>query len=337
MGVQLTEIVNAEELEIESLFDKTIAVDAFNWIHQFLSTIRQADGKPLMDFKGNTTSHLSGLFYRNMKLMEAGIKPVYVFDGKPPEMKAKERQRRRDIREEAKKEWKKALEEGREEDAKKFSKRFVEVTEEIVEGSKELLKTMGIPVVQAKSEGEALASIMTSNGDAFATATQDYDSLLFGCPKVIRNLSITGKKKRGKDYIIIKPEMIELNNVLKSLNINQDQLICIAILVGTDYNQGGVKGFGPKKALEHVKGKTPKEIFSEIKWEADAEWEDIFEFFKNPPVGEYNIKEEEFDKEKIRKILVNDHDFSEDRINNSIDRLEENKKAGQKSLQKWFK
>ena len=223
MGVQLGELVESKEIEIERLFDKSIAIDAFNWLYQFLTIIRQKDGQPLQDSKGRITSHLSGLFYRSLKLMEANVKPVYVFDGPPPAFKKETTEQRKDIREEAKREWKEALERKDFEEARKQAQRSATVTEEIIKDSKELLDAMGIPVIQASSEGEALCSAMVKNKDVYAAATQDYDSLLFGCPRLLRNLSITGKRKRGDSYIIVNPEIIELQDFLEKLEITKDQ------------------------------------------------------------------------------------------------------------------
>src|SRR3989344_4188494 len=221
MGIQLTDIIESEEMSLDSLLDKKIAVDAYNWLYQFLSIIRQPDGEPLKDFKGNITSHLSGLFYRTLKLMEAGIKPVYVFDGKPTELKKETNEKRHDVREEAREEWKKALDREDYEAAKKYAQRSSTVTRDMIEESKRLLDAMGVPWVQAPNEGVALCSLMCSKGDAYTTASQDYDTLLFGTPRLIRNLSMSGKRKRGKEYVTVNPEMINLKNVLDKLGISR--------------------------------------------------------------------------------------------------------------------
>lgn len=337
MGVQLTGLVKGSEITLEDLFDKKIAIDSFNWIYQFLSTIRQPDGEPLKDSKGRVTSHLSGLFYRTMKLLNASIKPIYVFDGKPPEFKKEVSEQRRDARAEAMREWKQALKRKDYEAARKFAQRSSTITEEIVDDSKNLLDAMGVPWLQATSEGEALCALLCKNKDAHVTATQDYDSLLFGSPKLIRNLSITGKKKRGDTYVTINPELISLENVLKDLGITHDQLIILGILVGTDYNEGGVSGYGPKKSLELVREKkTLKNVFKDIAWDFPVSPEDIYEFFRTPTKIGYNIEFGELDEEKIKKILCDEHDFSEERIDNTINKLEE-KKGEQSSLSRWTK
>jgi flap endonuclease-1 len=336
MGVNISSIVKGKEIALENMLDKTVGIDAFNWIYQFLSTIRQKDGELLRDFKGRVTSHLSGLFYRTIKLMEAGIKPVYVFDGEVPEMKKKETQKRKTIREEARKEWKHAVKRKDFKAARKYAQQSSQITDEVIESSKALLKTMGIPIIQAFSEAEAQCAVMCRKGDVWTTASQDYDSLIFGSPRLVRNLSITGRKKRGDSYITINPEMIDLKAQLESLGISQDQLIILAILVGTDFNPGGVKGLGPKRALELVREKkTFDRVFKDIEWEHEVEPEKIYEFFRNPKTVDYVIKANEPDFEGIRRLLCDEYDFSEERVGNALKRLAE--KPDQKSLETWFK
>ena len=337
MGVQITELVEGRVITLEELFDKRIAIDAFNWIYQFLSIIRQKDGEPLRDANGRVTSHLSGLFYRTMRLLEAGIKPIYVFDGQPPAFKKQTTEQRHDVRTEAMREWKEALAREDYEEARKQAMRSTTITDEIVEGSKELLNAMGIPCVQAPSEGEALCAAICRRNDAYAVATQDYDSLLFGAPRLVRNLSITGKRKQRGEYIEVKPELMLLQDVLEKLGISHSQLIILGILVGTDYNPGGVKGYGPKRALELVKEKkTLAAIMKEIVWDFDVAAEEIYEFFARPAAAEYKIHFQELDADRIRKIMCDRHDFSAERIDSALNKFLEERKAGQKSLGRWM-
>lgn len=337
MGIQLTELVEGRETTFDELFDKKIAIDAFNWLYQFLSIIRQADGSPLMDSKGRVTSHLSGLYYRSMKLLEAGIKPIYVFDGEPPEFKRQTTEQRRDVRAEAMREWQEALQRKDYEAARKHAQRAVTLTDEIIEQGKELLGAMGVPSIQAPSEGEALGSLMAKKGDVYAVATQDYDSLLFGAPRLVRNLSITGRRKRGSDYVVVNPEMIILKEALETLGINRSQLIVLGMLIGTDYNPGGVSGFGPKRALELVREKkTLAAVLKEISWQFEVSAEEIYNFFRNPEDKSYSIKFKEIDEDKVKKILCDEHDFSEERIESALRKLREAKSKEQRSLSKWL-
>lgn len=337
------------EVQLSELKGKKISIDAYNAIYQFLTAIRQPDGTPLMDSQGRVTSHLSGIFYRTISLLEEGIIPVYVFDGKPPELKAQELERRRKMKEEAEKKLEKAKEEGEIRELKKYSQMATRLTNEMVEESKRLLVAMGIPVVQAPSEGEAEAAYLCNQGYTWAAASQDYDSLLFGANKLIRNLTLTGKRKLPKKdvYVEIKPELIELENLLKKLGITREQLIDIGILIGTDYDPDGIKGIGPVTALRIIKkyGNIEKAVEKgELpKYVLNLNINEIRSIFLNPqvvkPEGSLDLREP--DEEKIKRILVDEHNFSEDRVTNGIERLikagKEAKGASRQSgLDQWF-
>ncbi|HID80438.1 MAG TPA: flap endonuclease-1 [Ignisphaera sp.] len=350
MGVNLRELIpedaRREITDLRELMGKVVALDAYNALYQFLAAIRQPDGTPLIDRKGRVTSHLSGLFYRTINLMEHGIKPDYVFDGMPPEIKRYEVERRRMRREKAAELAEKAYAEGRVEEARKYSVQAIRLTQEMVESAKRLLDAMGVPYVQAPSEGEAQAAHIARKGDAWAVASQDYDALLFGAPRLIRNLTISGRRKLpGKDvYVEIKPEVIELDKVLKALGITRSQLIDIAILIGTDYNPDGVPGIGPKSAYQLIKAHGSLEKVLKILPQATFPEDPlkIREYFLNPNViDEYKLEWHEPDEKRIIEILVHEHDFSLDRVENALQRL---KKAYREyfrgkitSLDMWFK
>jgi len=337
MGVQISNLLPKKELEIEDLSGKTIAVDAFLWLHQFLSIIRQPDGTPLKDSKGRVTSHLSGIFYRSAKLLEKNIKLVWVFDGVPPHFKYETTRDRRAIKEEANKRWKEALEKGDLPEARKAAQMTTTLNDEILEQSKNLLNFMGIPVIQAPSEGEAQCAYLCEKNMVYSVASQDSDSLLFNSPRLIRNLSITGKRKlpRQDVFIEVKPEIIELKDILDELKINREQLILIGLLVGTDYNPG-IEGYGPKKALALVrKEKTLDNVLKKIKWNTDVPAEDIYEFFLNAPVNkDVKIDFGQVQADKLLKMLVDEHEFSKERVEKVIKTLTE---AKQTSLGSWLK
>ncbi|MBC7114272.1 MAG: flap endonuclease [Archaeoglobi archaeon] len=333
MGVDLGDLFEKKEVEIEELSGRVIAIDAFNAIYQFLSTIRQQDGTPLKNSRGEITSHLSGILYRTTNLVENGVKPVYVFDGEPPVFKRKTVNERVRMREEMEEKWLLALEEGRMEDALKYARASSRLRPEMVESSKKLLRYLGIPFVEAPSEGEAQAAYMARKGDVDAVGSQDYDSLLFGAPLLVRNLTITGKRKLpGKNiYVEISPELIYLEENLKRLGITREQLIDIALLVGTDYNEG-VKGVGPKRALSMV-----REGADVSKLIRDVEYEEIREFFMNPPhTDEYELRWREPDEEGVLKFLCDEHDFSEERVRRALERIKSSSLSSQSTLDRWF-
>ncbi|MEM1532602.1 MAG: flap endonuclease-1 [Desulfurococcaceae archaeon] len=349
MGVNLKDLIPSEvKVEVDDLRvfrGRVIAIDAYNALYQFLTAIRQPDGTPLMDSKGRVTSHLSGLFYRTINFMEAGIKPVYVFDGRSPEIKFMEVERRRKIKEEAVKKYEEALSKGDLESAKKYAQMASKLSEDMVKQSKRLLEAMGVPWIQAPAEGEAQAAYMTARGDAWASASQDYDSLLFGSQRLLRNLTISGKRKLpGKEaYIDVKPELIELSKLLSKLGLTREQLIAIGILIGTDFNPEGVPGVGVKKALQMVKayGEPEKLLKSLPKSYFPIEPMEIYRFFLNPPhTDEYKLEWREPREELIIRILVDEHDFSHSRVKTAFERLiksyREHIKGTQKGLETWF-
>src|SRR5215470_12126767 len=252
MGVLLTPIIVKETLTLDDLRCRRLAVDANGELYQFLALIRLRDGSPLRDSKGRITSHLSGLFYRTTRLMaDYRLELIFVFDGKPPALKVEEIARRRTIKERYETEHAQAVAAG--DLAKAYSKATMtsRLTREMAGEARELLRLMGLPVIQAPSEGEAQASHIAARGDVWAAASKDYDCLLFGAPRLLRFLTISGKEflPSNGTFRPIVPELIDAGALLKHYGITREQLIDLAILVGTDFNDG-VKGIGPKKALK---------------------------------------------------------------------------------------
>jgi flap endonuclease-1 len=343
LGVNLRDIVPKAPVKLEDLSGKTIAIDAFNALYQFLAIIRQPDGTPLKDSTGKVTSHLSGLLYRTSSLIEMGIKPIYVFDGVPPVLKQQEIERRKQIKVEAAVHYEKAIAKGDTAKARMFAQATTSLKDYMKEDAHQLLRLMGLPWVQAPSEGEAQAANMTKLGDADYTASQDYDSLLFGAPKLIRNITISGRRKLPSKnvYIDVVPELIILNDTLKTCEITYEQLVDVGILVGTDFNPDGIKGLGPKTALKLIKQHgTLENALPHIK---NAEFphppQSIREIFLHPRVrDDYKLEWTEPDAEGIVDFLVRQKDFSEDRVRKAIEKMRRGsqKLKGKTTLEKWF-
>jgi flap endonuclease-1 len=344
VGVQLKELVAPVrvELELENLSGKVVALDAYNALYQFLATIRQPDGTPLMDAMGRVTSHLNGLFYRTINLLEKGIKPVYVFDGKPPELKAAELERRMKVREEAERKYVEALERGELEEARLYAQQASRLSTSMVDDAKKLLDAIGVPWVRAPAEGEAQAAYMVARGDAWAAASQDYDSLLYGAPRLVRNLTITGRRKlpRREEYVEVKPELIELDKLLKYYGITRQQLVYIGLLLGTDYNPGGVKGVGPKKALKLIKELPNLEALARaVEWSFPVKPEDIAKLFLEPEVTSgYRLEWRRPDRDRVIEFLCDEHQFSRERVGTALERLEKAYESlfKQSTLESWF-
>lgn len=334
MGVDLGELVESTDIEFADLNDTEVSVDAMNTMYQFLSIIRQRDGTPLKDSSGEVTSHLSGLFYRNINLLENNIRPVYVFDGAMPDLKEKESSRRRKKREEAREEWKKLKEEGKISEAYSKATQSSKLTGDMVEEAKKLLEAMGIPIVQAPSEGEAQAARMV--GDVYAVASQDWDCLLFGAEKMVKNLTQRKKRKTsGGGQKQVSTELIELDSVLEDLGISHEKLIWMGILMGTDFNPDGVHGIGPKTALKLVKQYQDFDELLEdekVEWDSENDPHAILDFIRNPPVDQAEYSFGEPDRDRIREILVEEHDFSEKRVSSGIEKLEKAMESRQSGL-----
>lgn len=340
MGTKIFDLIPKKEINLSDLKNKTIVIDASLYLYQFLATIRQPDGSLLTDSKGNITSHLVGLFARTTHLMEQNLKLAFCFDGKAPDLKKEERKRRKEIKEKAESEYKVAKERKDLDLMKKYASRTSRLTSDMVNEAKELITNLGLPMIQSPSEGEAQAAFLVKNKDAYAVSTNDADSLLFGTPRLIKNLSISQRKKMpGKSaYTTTKPELIELEPVLKELNINQDQLIALAMLVGTDYNYGGIKGIGHKTALKLVKEHKNnfKSLFTKVEWDKtfDFDWEDVFNTIKDMPVTkDYKLEWSKPNPESLKKLLCDKHEFSEVNVNNKLDKIKSN---NQKGLNQFF-
>ena len=325
MGVDLGELVPAQTLSLEELSGKVVFLDGNNILYQFLAQIRRPDGTPLKDEQGRVTSHLSGVLYRTANLAEAGILPVYVWDGTPPEAKAEEIQRRRERREEAREAAEQAREEGDLETARAKASQSSRLTQEMIDQADDLLDRLGIPTLQAAGEGEATAAEAVKDGEAFALVTQDYDSLLFGTPRVVRNLTSTQKRKvPGKDeYRQVEPEIVRLEQVLDELDVTREQLVTVAILMGTDFNEG-VEGIGPKRALDLVHEHETREAVAGAAGADPDLFADVAEIFLAPDVSEVPSPEfEPVDVEAVVSLLVEEHAFSEDRVRKAARRYEE--------------
>ncbi len=340
MGVNLREIVKPRKTTLEQLSGRTVAVDAYNALYQFLSIIRGESGEPLMDREGRITSHLSGLFYRNVNLLSLGIRPVYVLDGKPPEMKTIEIQRRKAARQEAVVMYERALERGDIVEAKKYAQATSVLKDYMIDDTKRILTLLGIPYIDAPSEGEATAAHLCSMGLVSDVASQDYDSILFGARRLIRNLTISGRRKLPYKnvFVTLEPEEVELHAVLEELGITREQLIDIGILLGTDFNPDGFPKIGPKTALKYIKtyGKLEKvvSIQDELK---KIDYKAIREIFLHPKVSQSaDIKWGHPDPKGIVDFLCSEKDFSEDRVKNSLQKLEKREESKSESLEKWF-
>ncbi len=340
MGLNLKDLIVKEKTTLEAFSTKVIAIDAYNAIYQFLASIRGPDGLQLMDSQGRVTSHLSGLLYRNVNFLSLGIKPVYVFDGKAPSLKAAEIQRRKQIKKDATIKYEKAIAEGNLEDARKFAQQTTSMRDGMVKESKKLLECFGIPYIDAQSEGEATAAHLTNTGQAYASASQDYDSILCGAKRLVRNFTNSGRRKipNSNTYIDVVPEVIQTQKVLDALGLTREELIDVGILIGTDFNPNGFERIGPKTAIKMIRKHSRLEDIPQIQEQLQRiDFQQIREIFLNPKVTDVEeIVFEKVDYEAITDYLVKERSFSNDRVHSTLNRLKRALEKKSQNLEQWF-
>ncbi|XP_018562395.1 flap endonuclease 1 [Anoplophora glabripennis] len=310
-----------KETDIKTYFGRRIAVDASMCLYQFLIAVRNESGQ-LTSTDGETTSHLLGTFYRTIRLVENGIKPVYVFDGKPPDLKSGELNKRQERRVEAQKALDKATEAGDAAEMDKFNRRLVKVTKQHAEEVKQLLSLMGIPYIDAPCEAEAQCAAMVKAGKVFATATEDMDALTFGSKVLIRHMTFSEARK-------MPIQEIYLDKVLQGLNLKQEEFVDLCILLGCDYTDS-IRGIGPKRAMELIeKHKNIESILKNIdkeKYPPPENWnyESAKSLFVNPEITDpetIELKWSDPDEEGMVKFLCTDKQFNEDRVRNGCKKL----------------
>lgn len=326
MGVDLSDLIQRQKTTLDALSGKTFAVDAYNALYQFLAIIRGPTGAPLMDREGRVTSHLSGLLYRTTNLAEHGVRLAYVFDGIPPALKETEIKRRKAVREEAVVKYEAAVVRGEVTEAKRFAQATASLKDTMVDDAHRLLEFLGVPYVQAPSEGEAQAAYMTIRGDVWGAVSQDYDSLLFGADKLVRNLAITGKRKlpMREAYVQVDPELVRLQESLSTLQLTREQLVDLGILIGTDFNPDGFKGIGPKTALKLIRDNgTIEKIAKKVsEFNTPPNLNRIREIFLKPNVtSHYSLRWKEPQIEALVQFLCGDRDFNEERVRTAVDRM----------------
>eukprot|EP00924_Labyrinthula_sp_SR-Ha-C_P011641 snap_masked-scaffold_17-processed-gene-4.15-mRNA-1 protein AED:0.01 eAED:0.01 QI:0/-1/0/1/-1/1/1/0/384 len=341
--------------EAKNYMGRVIAIDASMQLYQFMSMVRiqsNAGSQLLSNSAGEVTSHILGFFHRTISLMEKGIKPVFVFDGKPPQLKSLELSKRKEIKKDALEEISSLEEKAKEGDItteemerlNKAKQRSLTVTREHNKDVQRLLKLMGVPVVLAPGEAEAQCAWLTKQKKVFGTGTEDMDALTFGTPVLLRNLTYAESRKLP---------VIEINYevLLKGLELNDKEFVDLCILCGCDY-ANSIKGIGPKtswklikehksieKIIEHLEaGEKKYEIPGEFK---NAEsLDEIRNLFLDPDVLK-ELKEEfkwgKVDDQGLINFLVEEMQFDLTRVQNGLKRLKKSKeKTNQKRLDSFF-
>jgi len=341
MGVQLGTLVrlfNIEKIVSPSFFsNKIVIVDALPTIYEMLAMIRDKHGLYLVDSKGRVTSHLIGLFTRICRMLITGIKPVFVFDGPPHPLKTREIEKRKEEKMIFQNKYIEAVLSGRYEEARKLGKRAMFVNDEMIRSSRQLITLFGLPIVDAPHDGEAQTAYMVKKGDGFVTAVRDWDAFLYGAPRIVMDLKLSPNP-------YYKPRFYELDAFLFRAELTIEQLIDVGILIGTDFNPGGVTGIGPKTAYKLIKryGSLDNLIkSSKIKWRFDVSYLEIREIYLNPPINNnYKIEFSEPKFDHIIRFLVEEYNFSRKRVLNELNELKKkyySRRFSQKRLDEIFK
>nr|CAD7395182.1 unnamed protein product [Timema poppensis] len=329
---------SVKESEIKNYFGRIVAIDASMSLYQFLIAVR-SEGAQLTSVDGETTSHLMGTLYRTIRLIENGIKPLYVFDGKPPQLKSGELAKRAERREEAQKSLEKAEEAGDSEQVDKFNRRLVKVTKHHADECKELLKLMGVPYIEAPCEAEAQCAALVKSGKVFATATEDMDALTFGTNVLLRHMTFSEARK-------MPIQEFHLDRVLEGLQLNQNEFIDFCILLGCDYCDS-IRGIGPKKAMDLIKQhrnlETILERLDTKKYPPPENWlyKEARKLFLEPDIADpetIELKWTNPDEEGLVKYLCTDKAFNEDRVRNAAKKLSKARTGStQARLDSFFK
>lgn len=328
--------------EIKTFFGRKVAIDASMCLYQFLIAVRQQDGQQLTNDDGETTSHLMGMFYRTLRMIDNSIKPCYVFDGKPPVLKGGELEKRLARREQATKNIEALKESGTAEELAKFERRTVKVTREQNEEAKKLLDLMGIPYVNAPCEAEAQCAELAKGGKVYAAASEDMDTLCYKTPFLLRHLTFSEQRKEPI-------QEIDVAKVLEALEMDQKQFVELCILLGCDYCES-IRGVGPVSAFKLIKEYgTIEGVLEFIKSNPDSKYkipedwpyEGARELFLNPdviPAKDVELKWREPDEAGLLKFMVEEKGFSEERIKSGIERLKKGlKTTSQGRLDGFFK
>jgi flap endonuclease-1 len=341
LGCDLRPIIVRREIKLEELRGRVLAVDGNNTLYQFLSLIRTPEGVSLKDSQGRTTSHLAGLLFRSTRLMlDYDLRFVFVFDGPPHPLKARVLAERRAVREKARTEWSEALRRHDFQTAWSKAVMMSKLDQPMIDDAKRLLSLIGVPYVQAPREGEAQAAFMASRGDVWAASSRDYDSILFGSPRVVRYLTISGREFLPSKGVSrpLKPELIELSSFLRYHGITDKQLVDLAILIGTDFNEG-IKGIGPKTALQLIKRHGSLEALpDDLRDKIPHDLETLRNIFLRPEVtSEYSTLQRRVDENGLLRFLCSERGFSQERVKVALERLKRiSQRAPESDLGHWL-
>ena len=320
----LRSLAALSEIRYEEIEGSVVAIDAHNWLYRYLTTtVKWTNEEVYTTADGEEVANLVGILKGLPTLFEHDLVPVFVFDGGVTELKSDEVERRREQRQAAEERLEDARERGDVIEAARLEARTQRLTELIQDTTRELLSLLDVPYVDAPAEGEAQAAYMNRIGDVEYVGSEDYDTLLFGAPQTLRGL--TGKGN---------PELMDLEATLQEHGLSYEQLVDVAILCGTDFNDG-IDGIGPKTGVTLVR--EHGDLFGVLAARGEQiEFADrIRELFFDPPVtDEYSIETTiEPDIGAAREYVIDTWEIDPDEVQRGFERIESSQV--QTGLDRW--
>ncbi|SDC23181.1 flap endonuclease-1 [Natrinema hispanicum] len=319
----LRDIAVIEEIPFDDI-EGVVAVDAHNWLYRYLTTtVKWTDSETYTTADGTEVANLVGIVQGLPKFFENDVTPVMVFDGGPSELKDDEIESRREQRRSYEEQLETARKEGDAVAIAQLESRTQRLTPTIQETSRELLRLLDVPIVEAPAEGEAQAAHMAKRGDADYVGSEDYDALLFGAPRTLRQLTSKGD-----------PELMDLEATLDHHDLTLEQLIDAAILIGTDFNEG-VSGIGPKTALSEIADHGDLWSVLEARGDHIEHADRVRQLFRDPNVtDDYEFETTlEPDLAAAREYVTEEWGVDEDEVARGFERIEES--VTQTGLDRW--
>ena len=312
-NADLRDLASIREVAFEELEGSVVAVDAHNWLYRYLTTtVKWTNDDAYTTADGTEVANLIGVVQGLPKFFEHDLTPVMVFDGDVTDLKADEVADRREKRERAEERQAAAAERGDAVEAARLSARTQRLTDTIQETTRELFALLDVPVVEAPAEGEAQCAHMAATGSVDHAGSEDYDTLLFGAPTTLRQLTSKGD-----------PELMDLEATLTDLELDREGLVDVAMLCGTDFNEG-VRGIGPKTAVSAVREHGDLWAVLEARDASIPNAEAVREFFLDPPVSDADFDPTiEPDVEAARAYVVDEWGVDADEVARGFERIRE--------------
>ncbi|MFC7185533.1 flap endonuclease-1 [Halorubrum yunnanense] len=322
-NADLRDLAAIRDVAFEEIEGSVVAVDAHNWLYRYLTTtVKWTSDEAYTTADGVEVANLIGVVQGLPKFFEHDLIPVMVFDGAVTDLKADEVADRREKRERAEAKRAAAEERGDAVEAARLEARTQRLTDAIQETTRELLRLLDVPIVEAPAEGEAQCAHMASTGTVDHAGSEDYDTLLFGAPTTLRQLTSKGD-----------PELMDLAATIDELGLDRRGLIDVAMLCGTDFNEG-VHGVGPKTAVKAVKEHGDLWGALDARGAEIPNADEIRELFADPPATDVDVDVDvNPDVAAARAYVVDEWGVAADEVERGFERIEESQV--QTGLDRW--